>query len=208
MNKINNKNSILFIDSSISLDDVIKIKNDISNIQIFTFDYISHKLLNKNNITHKISENFLSDNILDLIQEKSYQFAEWYKIPKINSYQNFENIDLGSLFKIEFFVFLLPFLKKIFEIKNIINSYENLVIYSPNSLFSICFKFNKNIKLINENQKNENNFHYDLIKFENSFFNIEISQKTYKKLKNFMNNFLNLFFKIKLDFLHIFFKFI
>ena len=197
MNKINNKNSILFVDSSISLDAVIKIKNNISNIQIFTFDYISHKLLNKNNISHEISENFLSNNILDLIQEKSYQFAEWYKISKINSYQNFENVDLGSLFKIEFFVFLLPFLKKIFEIKNIINSYENLVIYSPNSLFPICFKFNKNIKLINENQKNENDFHYDLIKFENSFFNIEISQKTYKKLKNFMNNFLNLFFKFK-----------
>jgi hypothetical protein len=197
MNKINTKNSILFVDSSISVDDVIKIKNDIPNIQIFTFDYISHKLLNKNNVTHEISETFLSENYLDLIQEKSYQFAEWYKIPEINNYQNFETIDLGSLFKIEFFVFLLPFLKKIFEIKNIINSYDNLVIYSPNSLFSICFKFNKNIKLINENKKNENDFHYDVIKFENSFFNIEISQKTYKNLKNFMNNFLNLFFKFK-----------
>ena len=197
MNKINTKNSILFVDSSISVDDVIKIKNDIPNIQIFTFDYISHKLLNKNNVPHKISETFLSENSLDLIQEKSYQFAEWYKIPEINNYQNFETIDLGSLFKIEFFVFLLPFLKKIFEIKNIINSYDNLVIYSPNSLFSICFKFNKNIKLINENKKNENDFHYDVIKFENSFFNIEISQKTYKNLKNFVNNFLNLFFKFK-----------
>ena len=198
MNKINNKqNSFLFVDSSVLLDDIIKIKNDISNIQIFTFDYISHKLLIKNNITHEISETFLSESYLDLIQEKSYQFAEWYKIPEINNYQNFENIDLGSLFKIEFFVFLLPFLKKIFEIKNIINSYEDSIIYSPNSLFSICFKFNKNIKLINENEKNHNDFHYDVIKFENNFFNIEISQKTYKKLKNFMDYFFNLFFKSK-----------
>ena len=198
MNKKNNSlNLILFVDSSVDFDDIIKIKNDIPNIQIFTFDYISHKLLNKNNVPHKISETFLSEFFLDLIQEKSYQFAEWYKIPKINNYQNFETIDLGSLFKIEFFVFLLPFLKKIFEIKNIINSYDNLVIYSPNSLFLICSKFNKNIKLINENKKNESDFHYDVIKFKNSFFNIEISQKTYKKLKNFMNNFLNLFFKFK-----------
>ena len=195
--KNNNQNLILFVDSSVDLDDIIKIKTDIPNIQIFTFDYISHKLLIKNNITHKISDTFLSESNLDLIQEKSYQFAEWYKIPEINNYQNFENIDLGSLFKIEFFVFLLPFLKKIYEIKNIINSYDDLIIYSPNSLFSICFKFNKNIKLINENKINQNNFHYDVIKFENNFFNIKISQKTYKKLKNFMDNFFNLFFKSK-----------
>jgi hypothetical protein len=204
MSKINNKqDSILFVDSSISIDDIIKLKNSFSNIQIFSFDYVSHKLLIKNNISHKISDTFLSENNLDLIQQKSYQFAEWYKIPKINNYQNFENIDLGSLFKIEFFVFLLPFLKKIFEIRNILNSYDDSVIYSPNSLFSICFKFNKNTKLINENQKNQNNFHYDVKKFETNFINIEISQKTYKKLKNFMNNFSNLFFKFKTNNPHI-----
>ena len=197
MNKINNKNSILFVDSSISLDDVIKIKNDISNIQIFTFDYISHKLLIKNNIPHEISETFLSENNLDLIQEKSYEFAEWYKISEINNFQKFENIDLGSLFKIEFFVFLLPFLKKTYEIKNIINSHKNSLIYTPNSLFQICSNFNKNIELINENQRNQNDFHYDVLKFENNFFNITISQKTYKKLKHILNKFFNLFFKSK-----------
>ena len=198
MNQINNKQySILFVDSSISIDDIIKIKNDISNIQIFSFDYISHKLLIKNNISHEISDKFLSENDLNTIQQKSYQFAEWYKMPKINNYQNFENIDLGSLFKIEFFVFLLPFIKKIFEIKHIINSYQDSIIYSPNSLFSICYKFNKNIKLINKNEKNQNDFHYDAIKFENNFFNIAISQNTYKKLKNIIDNFFNLFFKYK-----------
>jgi len=191
----NNKNLILFVDSSTDLNDVIKIKNNFPNIQIFTFDYVSHKLLIKKDIPHKISDTFLSENNLDLIQEKSYQYAEWYKIPEINNYQTFENIDLGSLFKIEFFVFLLPFLKKIYEIKNIINSYDDLIIYSPHSLFSICFKFNKNIKLINENKIEQNNFHYDVLKFENNFFNIKISQKTFKKLKNFMDNFFNLFFK-------------
>ena len=198
MNKKNNPlNLILFVDSSVDFDDIIKIKNDNSNIQIFTFDYISHQLLIKNNVPHKISDTFLSESNLDLIQEKSYQFAEWYKIPEINNYQNFENIDLGSLFKIEFFVFLLPFLKKMYEIKNIINSHNDSIIYSPNSLFSICSKFNKNIKLINENKINSNNFHYDLIKFENNFFDIKISQKTYKKLKIFMDNFFNIFFKFK-----------
>ena len=198
MNQINNKKySILFVDSSTSIDDIIEIKNKISNIQIFSFDYISHKLLIKNNINHEISDKFLSENDLNIIQQKSYQFAEWYKIPEINSHQIFEKIDLGSLFKIEFFVFLLPFIKKIFEIKYIINSYQDSIIYSPNSLFSICHKFNKNIKLINENEKNQNDFHYDAIKFENIFFNIAISQNTYNKLKNILDNFFNLFFKYK-----------
>ena len=37
MNEINTKNSILFVDYSISVDDVIKIKNYITNIKIFKF---------------------------------------------------------------------------------------------------------------------------------------------------------------------------
>ena len=143
MNKKNNPlNLILFVDSSVDFDDIIKIKNDNSNIQIFTFDYISHQLLIKNNVPHKISDTFLSESNLDLIQEKSYQFAEWYKIPEINNYQNFENIDLGSLFKIEFFVFLLPFLKKMYEIFKSLRTFATLSsIQNPYGLLHIKYQY-------------------------------------------------------------------
>lgn len=198
MNETKNKQeSILFVDSSISIDKIINIKKTIPNIQIFTFDYTSHKLLIQHKISHEISDNFLPENNLDLIQEQSYRFAEWYKITKIRNYQNFEGVDLGSLFKIEFFVFLLPFLKKIFEIRNIINSNQNSLIYTTNQLYGICAHFEINLKLINEKQIVQNDFFYDTLQFENNFFHIEISHKTYKILKNILYKFLTLFFKSK-----------
>ncbi|RZD44358.1 MAG: hypothetical protein CXT78_06750 [Thaumarchaeota archaeon] len=193
----NNQKSILFIDSSISLDKIINITKTIPNIKIFTFDYVSHKLLSKHKILHEISDNFLSENDLDLIQEQSYVFTEWYKIQKIRDYQNFEGVDLGSLFKIEFYIFLLPFLKKIFEIKNIISSNQNLFIYTTNQLYDICMCFEKNVNLINKKQIIQNDFVYDKLKFENNFFHLEISHKTYKILFNILSKFLGLFFKPK-----------
>jgi predicted transport protein len=189
--------SILFIDSSISIDEITNIQNSVPNIQIFTFDYTTHKLLVEHNISHKISDNFLSENDLDLIQEQSYKFAKWYEVNNIKNYQYFENINLGSLFRIEFFVFLLPFLKKFTEIKNIIKLNENSIIYSTNSLYNICSHFKKNVQQIDQKLNIENEFFYDTLQFENNFLNIKISQKTYKTLKNILYKFLNLFFKSK-----------
>lgn len=186
---------ILFVDSSISIDEITNIQNTVPNIQIFTFDYTAHKLLVKHKILHEISDNFLSENDLDLIQEQSYKFTGWYQVNNIKNYQYFENINLGSLFKIEFFVFLLPFLKKLSEIKNIIELYENSIIYSTNSLYHVCSHFKKNIQQFDQKQNIENEFFYDTLQFENNLFNIKISQKTYKTLKHFLYKFLNLFFK-------------
>ena len=102
----NESKSILFVDSSTSIEEIINIKITIKNIQIFTFDYSSHKVLIQHNIAHEISDNYISEDDLNSIQAKSYEFSEWYKIDEIKNFQNFEEIDLGSLFKIEFFVFL------------------------------------------------------------------------------------------------------
>ena len=191
----NESKSILFVDSSISIEEIIKIKNTTKNIQIFTFDYSSHELLIHHNISHDISDNFISENDLNSIQAKSYEFSEWYKIDEINNFQNFEEIDLGSLFKIEFFLFLLPFLKKIVEINNIINSHQKYNIYAPNQLYDISKHFEKNITLINKKQNIRKDFFYDTLSFEFIFFSFKISQQTFKKLKNILNRFFLLFFK-------------
>tara|TARA_B110001454_G_scaffold186203_1_gene182867 strand:- start:2541 stop:4397 length:1857 start_codon:yes stop_codon:yes gene_type:complete len=191
----NESKSILFVDSSTSIEEIINIKNTIKNIQIFTFDYSSHKVLIQHNIAHEISDNYISEDDLNSIQAKSYEFSEWYKIDEIKNFQNFEEIDLGSLFKIEFFVFLLPFLKKIIEINNIINSNQNYNIYAPNQLYDISKHFEKNLKLINKKQNTQKDFFYDTLSFEFIFFSFKISQQTYKKLKNILNRFFLLFFK-------------
>ena len=47
------------------------IKKELTNltdVRIITFDYISHKNLLKNNITHEISDDFLDEKDIQLIQ--------------------------------------------------------------------------------------------------------------------------------------------
>lgn len=191
----NQQNSIMFIDSSISLNEITNVITKNPEISIFSFDYSSHKLLEKQQIRHQISDDFLTEDDLDLIQKSSYDFTEWYKNSKIRQFQNYEQIDLGSLYKIEFFVFLLPFLKIFFEIKNIVSLNPKSNLHASNQLYEISKSFEKNLGKIYGNPSNQSNFFYDTLQFENNLFSIELSQKSIKKIKNVANRFLDIFYK-------------
>ena len=191
----NHQNSILFVDSSISLDEIINVKEKNPDTKIFCFDYHSHKLLEKQKIPHKISDDFLSESDLDLLQESSYEFAEWYTNSKIKQLQNYEQIDLGSLYKIEFFVFLLPFVKKFFEIKNIISSNQNSTLYASNQLHDISSHFKKNLASLYGTPSPQIDFFYDTLQFENNLFHIELSQKSFQKNKKYCKQIFESFFQ-------------
>lgn len=193
------QNSILFVDSSLSLTDIINIKEKNPSISIFSFDYNSHELLEKHKIPHSISDDFLAEDDLQLIQESSYVFAEWYKNSKIRHLQIYEQIDLGSLYKIEFFVFLLPFLKKFLEIKNIIDSHPQSILYASNQLYEISIHFKQHFITIYGTTSHQTNFFYDTLKFENNLFHVKLSQKSFQKIKNIANHFLNIFYKNQIN---------
>ena len=90
------KNIILF-DSSCNLESLKKLTNKQSCI-IISFDYNSHKLLLENNIKHEISDNFINENDLSEIQNRSYYFANWCNDVSILNIIQYEEINLGNLF--------------------------------------------------------------------------------------------------------------
>ena len=59
-NHIVNKENLILVDHTLKLEDLRKI--DLSDSQIITFDFISHKLLSGNKISHQTSETYVDKN--------------------------------------------------------------------------------------------------------------------------------------------------
>ena len=60
----------------------------------------------KNNITHEISDDFLDEKDIQLIQNESLNLTKWYD-NELNDVLNYEEINLGRTFYVEFHQYLL-----------------------------------------------------------------------------------------------------
>ena len=89
----------IFLESNFNLKKIIK-KISSSNIEIVTFDYKSHKILENEKISHRISENYLSENDIEDIKNKSYSLTNWFQNEKISNLLTYENIKIIRVFKI------------------------------------------------------------------------------------------------------------
>ena len=77
----NTKDSvILLIDSDFDLSKIKTIKKDFHYNQIISFDYNSHKNLNLENTEHQISDEFITQEDTNKIQDHLYTFSKTSKI--------------------------------------------------------------------------------------------------------------------------------
>ena len=134
---------IVLLDSTSSIDDIKKI-TDWKNIRIITFDYVSHKQLLESRIEHDISDDFLNEDELQIIQNESFNLTKWYD-GELESSLLYENINLGRIFYVEFHHFLLQYLKKILEIKKITEKFSNVDFITSHKLFDITKNFHSSV---------------------------------------------------------------
>ena len=147
-----NSNYVIFCDSTSKLEEINQII-DKHNPIIIAFDYESHNLLLENDIVHELSDDYLNNEDLDHIQDLSYNFSNWYSESEISNLIEYEGINLGELFYLEFNYYLSPILKQFFEIQKISKKYVN-------SFFISSSHFVKTLKLFSSNfdiLKNNNN---------------------------------------------------
>jgi len=147
-----NSNYVIFCDSTSKLEEINQII-DKHNPIIIAFDYESHNLLLENDIVHELSDDYLNNDDLDRIQDLSYNFSNWYSESEISNLIEYEGINLGELFYLEFNYYLSPILKQFFEIQKISKKYVN-------SFFISSPHFVKTLKLFSSNfdiLKNNNN---------------------------------------------------
>lgn len=177
----------ILLESNFNLKKIIK-KISSSNVEIITFDYNSHRILENKKIGHKISENYLSENDIEDIKNRSYSLTNWFQNEKISKLLTYENINIGSLFYIEFHYFLLSFLKKFLEIKRIISLNNNAKFYSIGSLYNMIKQFSVETEDIGD-ENNSTEFLYDNIKIPlTNSFNLNFSKKNFHRLKKISDN--------------------
>ena len=183
MENTDKRKKIIFLDSTSSIDEVKKILINWEEARIITFDYISHKNLLKNKINHDISDDFLNEEECKLIQNESFNLAKWYD-GKLKSSLQYESINLGRTFYVEFHHYLLQYLKKILEIKRITEELTNADFIVSSKLFNITKNFHVSASQIDTKIKKDRDFLDDSIKFRiTNTIKFDLSRKSYQKLK-------------------------
>ena len=196
------KKSIL-VDSYSNFDNLKKIILGKNDIQIFTFDYESHKKLNEEKIPHLISDNFVSDDEYKKIQNYVYRFSYWYSDKELQEFLNYAGINIGRLYLDELVNFFVRFLKKFKEIELIFKKHPNMEFHAENELFQIVHFFTDSAIDLSQKKKFSQDYTHDLIKinFKFGYFkkDIFLKRNSYLRLKRVFDYLTNIILTSKTD---------
>ena len=164
-----NSKSIVLYDSESNIYELKKIIKN-SNPLIITFNLNSHNFLLKNKIKHELSDDYLNENDLDDIQDNSYKFSKWYSDTKISQLVEYDVINIGELFYVEFCYFLTPILKKFYEIMRISSKFKSSTFISSKSLSNLIKLFSNQVKNLDTNYETTKSYNNSEV-FKNSIIN-------------------------------------
>ena len=159
-----------------------------SNVEIFSFDYESHKNLEKLDIKHSIAEEFLDDNERFELFDKVKEFRDWYDNPSLPKFE-LQGVNIFSLLDgMEFHELLMQKLIVFFTIKKILNENNPTSIVCPDEMIMmIKLLSSKNQVQIQSNSGNEKKkLFWDSINVKRNIagrpISIKISRTKYNKL--------------------------
>src|SRR6266571_727432 len=115
--------TVVLFDSTMSLSDLKKF-GEKKSTTIISIDYLSHKILSANGIMHEISDSYLNESDLKIIQNDSFTFSKWFEGSDVQEFVEYDGINMGQLFYDEFHYMLVPFLKIFVELTKIIQKHK------------------------------------------------------------------------------------
>ena len=141
MSSLHKEQNIVLFESSTNLKNIEKFisKND---SLIITFDYKSHEILTLRRISHEVSDSFLDEKDIHLLQKEAYRLTKWFDT-KISDSITYENINFGELFYIDFYCILLLVMKKFFEITRIAKKYPNAKFFASSAHYDMIKQFSQ-----------------------------------------------------------------
>ena len=198
----NTKDSvILLIDSDFDLSKIKTIKKDFHYNQIISFDYNSHKNLNLENTEHQISDEFITQEDTNKIQDHLYTFSKWYYEKSIRKFFMIDDLNIGQLLQEQFIDYMIKFLKKFFEFKKIYEKFPNSLFISSGILYEISAIFSSNIQKIDTDVEVNYDFVHDKVRIDLNLgknrINFSLSSSKYKKIKHFSEKFTQSLFEPK-----------
>ena len=114
----NNSKFVILFDSLSDFNDLDEM-NSKNTSKIISFDYEAHKILKDKKINHEISDIYLSEKELRMIQKTAYSISEWFNAEEISKYLSYKGVNIGSLVQDELINILVNYIKKFFELYKI-----------------------------------------------------------------------------------------
>ena len=177
-----------------NLNDIKVLKNRLnsfSDSKLFTLNYTTHKLLERNNIEHEMGESHLTDNDKEIINQMALETTlTWWKNEEIKNLITTHKIILSELIEMELFQYFIAIFKSAKTILKIIENIKPDTVVAVTSINhfieSIC-KAN-NIKFESLPGSESLSLHYDKINIKYNIgripLSITTSRQKYKKIKN------------------------
>ena len=173
--------NILLVDSSITITEFNNLKKTFK--KVFTFDINSDRLFTEKKIQHEIADNFINNTELALIDSACIDFCQWHNENNGNDMLSHDGINLGSLFKVEFHNFLIPFVKTFLIINRILEKFPDAKFFCSPNIFQIAKKLGTNVKPITEKSP-KIQLTWDKIQYSfGDSISVKISKEHFQKLK-------------------------
>ena len=175
---------IILVDNLTSISE-IETFSDCIDTKFITFDYASHIKLTEKKIKHEISENY-SNNEIDQLQKKCYNFLDWHELDIIKNNINFLGVNIPKLYDDQLIHVFVKIVKKFSELKSVINKFRNANYFASGELFLLS---NLLVESVSEIQNAKNNeFYFDKVEIGTNIgkknIKLSLSSSSYKKIKN------------------------
>ena len=197
--KISNEeySDILLLDSNITKKESKILNGNFK--KIITFDINSDRMLTEKKISHIVSDDFIDNYDSKSIDSACLDLCQWYNKNNGNELLSYENINLGSLFRVEFHNFLIPIIKNFLILNKVNTLYPNSNFICSANIYQIA-----NVLEMNSVPIDDKFFNVDLT-WDKIQYNITdsisfgISKNNFMKLKNLSNIISNLIIKNQTD---------
>ena len=174
--------NILLIDSNVTENDLQNLKKTFK--KIITFDIESDRKLITKKILHDVSDTLIDKSELKIIDSTCINLCQWYNENNGNESLSYENINIGSLYRIEFYNFLIPILKKFLTMKKLNELYPNSTFLCSSELSKICAELDMNfIPLSTKSLDIELTWDKIQLNLTRSI-SLKLSKKNYNKIKD------------------------
>tara|TARA_A100001037_G_scaffold160956_1_gene144960 strand:- start:11298 stop:13175 length:1878 start_codon:yes stop_codon:yes gene_type:complete len=183
----------IFFLNEIDDDIIVKEKID-SESKIFCFDIKSHYYLEKNDLSHVLAEDYLSEKEKEEVFTLAVDLWKWYEKDEVFKKLNIEKVNYFSILDTsEFHQLIIDKIKYFAMIKRIIEKEKEIeTIFATEQLEKLIApfleKYDIKLKIINQIFTDKNNTIYEKITIPLKFMgiekNLEVSRNTFFKIKN------------------------
>lgn len=187
-------------------EDVYSLKKIINSIdtKIISFDFESHKLLDRMQIKHHLVEEYFDEKDQILVDEFAIQIStNWYTNKDIINFLEYHGINIGKLLEPELLQYFFSQIKRFIGILKIIQK-ENPNQVITSSLGNFLLPIKDGFEHVNYKSQQNNSLYFDIIeipiKIGSKVLTLNISRENYQKIKKISDSIVSLFLSKEFNF--------